>query len=235
MTSGVRCEMIAASGPDTSPPCRERFRCPGPRGRSSPSPSPPRSVRSSRHSSGPSDPSLRGLAGSGPDDFHLTLAFLGDVGDPDLNAVCLAVAEAVREQPRFDLIVRGLGAFPDPARPRVLWAGVVGDLDALASLQKSAFDAATRAGYRPGADGDAFPPSHHPRPTQAGSRPIGRSQPDLQRIPEMGRRRIQRRHRDYLRLDHDTRRTRLRTPRPCPAGETGSRLTNSGQDARLVS
>lgn len=94
-------------------------------------------------------PEVPGARWVGPDAFHLTLAFLGDVPDTDLNAVCVAVAEAVRGRPRFDLEIRGLGAFPDPTRPRVLWAGAVGDLDALTAVQKDVFDAATRAGYRP--------------------------------------------------------------------------------------
>jgi RNA 2',3'-cyclic 3'-phosphodiesterase len=81
--------------------------------------------------------------------FHLTLAFLGDVGDADLNAVCLAVAESVRDHARFSLRARGLGTFPDPSRPRVLWAGIGGDLDALASVQRAVFEAAAAAGYRP--------------------------------------------------------------------------------------
>src|SRR5258708_454508 len=84
-------------------------------------------------------PELQRARWGGPDGFRLTLAFLGDVADTDLNAVCLAVAEVVRDRPRFDLTVRGLGTFPDPSRPRVLWAGIAGDLDALTSLQKSVF------------------------------------------------------------------------------------------------
>ncbi len=94
-------------------------------------------------------PAVEGARWVGPEALHLTLAFLGDVADPDLNAVCLAVAESVRKQPRFSLEVRGLGAFPDAGRPRILWAGIEGDLDRLASVQRAASDAATRAGYRP--------------------------------------------------------------------------------------
>ncbi|HEY2154395.1 MAG TPA: RNA 2',3'-cyclic phosphodiesterase [Isosphaeraceae bacterium] len=94
-------------------------------------------------------PGVEGARWVGPDAFHLTLAFLGDVADPDLNAVCLAVAESVRRQPRFSLEVRGLGAFPDAQRPRILWAGIEGDLDALAAVQRAAFEASTAAGYRP--------------------------------------------------------------------------------------
>jgi RNA 2',3'-cyclic 3'-phosphodiesterase len=100
---------------------------------------------------------LQGLSATGiegarwvePAGFHLTLAFLGDVHDTDLSSVCVAVTEAIRGIPRFDLSIKGLGAFPDPARPRVLWAGVEGDLQTLAATQKAAFDAATSAGYRP--------------------------------------------------------------------------------------
>ncbi len=94
-------------------------------------------------------PEIAGARWVGRDEYHLTLAFLGDVADTDLNAVCLAVAESAREIPRFDLEVRGLGTFPDSSRPRVLWAGIVGDLDALATTRQSVFDAAIRAGYRP--------------------------------------------------------------------------------------
>lgn len=99
-----------------------------------------------RQALAPEVPSARWV---GPDEYHLTLAFLGDVDEIDLNAVCTAASESVRGIPRFDLEVRGLGAFPDPARPRVLWAGVVGDLGALEATRKAVADAATRAGYRP--------------------------------------------------------------------------------------
>jgi RNA 2',3'-cyclic 3'-phosphodiesterase len=100
---------------------------------------------------------LQGLSATGlegarwvePAGFHLTLAFLGDVHDTDLSRVCVAVNEAIRDIPRFDLSIKGLGAFPDPALPRVLWAGVEGDLETLATTQKAAYDAATSAGYRP--------------------------------------------------------------------------------------
>ena len=56
--------------------------------------------------------------------FHLTLAFLGDVPDIDLNAVCHAVAEPAGPFLPFDLRLEGVGAFPSPARPRVIWAGL---------------------------------------------------------------------------------------------------------------
>ncbi len=82
--------------------------------------------------------------------LHITLAFLGDVLDRDLSELCLAVAEAVGPIPRFELKVAGVGAFPDPARPRVVWAGIMAeDPGPLAEVREAVVRATTRAGYRP--------------------------------------------------------------------------------------
>jgi 2'-5' RNA ligase len=82
--------------------------------------------------------------------FHLTLAFLGDVHESDLNAVCRAVEDASIPFPPFELHLDGVGAFPNPARPRVLWAGLTGkDLSTLNDLQRSIVKAAASTGYRP--------------------------------------------------------------------------------------
>jgi 2'-5' RNA ligase len=89
--------------------------------------------------------------------FHMTLAFLGDVYDADLNAVCKAVEEAARVFPPIELLVQGIGAFPNPARPRVIWAGLTADQPSLlAELQQAIVLAVTRAGYRP--DDSRFTP-----------------------------------------------------------------------------
>ncbi len=89
--------------------------------------------------------------------FHITLAFLGDVHSSDLNGLCLAVAAAAEPSVRFDLTVEGLGAFPSPARPRVLWAGITADdLDPLHAVREAVVRASTQCGYRP--DDDRFHP-----------------------------------------------------------------------------
>jgi 2'-5' RNA ligase len=83
-----------------------------------------------------------------PSPFHITLAFLGDVGHSDLNAVCLAVAGAASAQEPFELGLEGVGAFPNPARPRAVWAGVVGTgLEALNDLQAAVAGAVARLDY----------------------------------------------------------------------------------------
>ena len=58
------------------------------------------------------------------DGLHLTLRFLGatpDVRQRELAAVIEKAAEGVGP---FPVTLRGAGAFPNPARPRVLWIGI---------------------------------------------------------------------------------------------------------------
>jgi 2'-5' RNA ligase len=74
-----------------------------------------------------------------PERLHVTVAFLGDVTDQVAGRVGAALADAVARVAPFEARVRGGGAFPRPARPRVLWAGVEGDgLPALARVVRRA-------------------------------------------------------------------------------------------------
>jgi len=59
-----------------------------------------------------------------PATMHLTLLFLGEVDDRELHSVCRAVREVAATEPSFPLRVSGVGAFPTPRRPKILWAGV---------------------------------------------------------------------------------------------------------------
>jgi 2'-5' RNA ligase len=70
-----------------------------------------------------------------PDNLHLTLRFLGDMDVDRLAHVTRAADAAAAAVSRFDIALRGVGAFPDPRRPRVIWAGVTDPtpLDALAA------------------------------------------------------------------------------------------------------
>ncbi len=102
-------------------------------------------------------PDLPGTNWVEPPLFHVTLAFLGDIPDVDLAPLCRAVADSTAGHRRFTLNLQGLGAFPDPTRPRVIWVGVAGPgLDALADLRADVVDAVAGAGYPP--DDDRFSP-----------------------------------------------------------------------------
>jgi len=59
-----------------------------------------------------------------PEQMHLTLKFLGDVPDTQTPAICRVVAQVARQFEPFEIVFRGVGAFPSLEHPKVLWIGV---------------------------------------------------------------------------------------------------------------
>lgn len=76
-------------------------------------------------------PLARDVAWVAADNLHLTLKFLGEVEPVRVELVAATLETIATGAAVFELGVRGLGAFPSPARPRVIWAGV--DAGALAA------------------------------------------------------------------------------------------------------
>lgn len=66
-------------------------------------------------------------------DLHLTLKFLGPVGEARVPAIADALRSAAA-LPAFDLELRGLGGFPTADRPRVVWVGAGQGAGAAAAL-----------------------------------------------------------------------------------------------------
>ena len=84
-----------------------------------------------------------------PSVVHLTLKFLGDIDSSSVADILEAMTSAVKatQGERFGLRLSGLGLFPNPDQPRVLWAGLDGDLDALRALQERVDEAASQLGF----------------------------------------------------------------------------------------
>jgi 2'-5' RNA ligase len=81
-------------------------------------------------------PGVRWVA---PSNFHLTLKFLGSIDETMIEPIGAALREHLRLFPRFTINAKGLGVFPGPKRPQVLWVGLTGDrLVSLASRVESA-------------------------------------------------------------------------------------------------
>lgn len=66
--------------------------------------------------------------------LHVTLVFLGERPAQDVPGVLRAVGCAADGRPALRLAAQGLGCFPALTRPRVVWAGLDGDLAALHAL-----------------------------------------------------------------------------------------------------
>jgi 2'-5' RNA ligase len=78
--------------------------------------------------------------------LHLTLVFLGERPAAQVDAISTRVGAVCGAHAPFALRVAGMGCFPSPSRPRVLWAGLAGEIDALKALQRGVLDALVRAG-----------------------------------------------------------------------------------------
>lgn len=70
-----------------------------------------------------------------PESLHITLKFLGDISPEMLEPVQQANRRAAQASVPLDLCATGLGCFPNPKRPRVVWIGLKGDLTGLHRLR----------------------------------------------------------------------------------------------------
>lgn len=97
-----------------------------------------------------------GLPFIDPAQWHVTLAFMADVPDFAVETLQEGLADAAARRTAMTLRVAGAGVFPDPARAKVLWAGLAGDTNELERLAVNVRSAAGRAGAA--VDGKAFTP-----------------------------------------------------------------------------
>ena len=74
------------------------------------------------------------------ENLHFTVKFLGEIPDEVVDEVDRKVSALSIRPMKVD--VRGLGAFPDARRPRVVWAGVAApDLGTISSAGQQVIDA----------------------------------------------------------------------------------------------
>jgi len=72
-----------------------------------------------------------------PQNIHLTLKFLGDTATADTDKIAEAMTLAAMNCPIVSLTAKGIGVFPNVRRPRVIWAGLNGQVQTLANLQQT--------------------------------------------------------------------------------------------------
>lgn len=68
--------------------------------------------------------------------IHLTLKFLGEVDPGRVGSLAEAIRSAASSHAAFQVSVGGVGCFPGPRKPRVVWVGVQEPTGALAALQR---------------------------------------------------------------------------------------------------
>ena len=69
-------------------------------------------------------PRLAGVRWERREKLHLTLVFLGEIAEARLEELKETVKECLKGARGFDLSLKGVGFFPSPRRPRVVWIGI---------------------------------------------------------------------------------------------------------------
>ena len=90
---------------------------------------------------------IPGIRWTAQSNSHLTLKFLGDIDEAQVEPVGAALERALSPFPRFTINAKGLGVFPDANRPRVLWVGVEGE--PLAALVEKVESTLASLGFEP--------------------------------------------------------------------------------------
>jgi 2'-5' RNA ligase len=81
------------------------------------------------------------------EDYHITLSFLGETADSQIEQLSQELNEAVQHHTPFQLFLDGIGTFGRETTPRVLWAGVDRE-NRLVQLQKGVYQACKHSGFQ---------------------------------------------------------------------------------------
>ena len=84
-----------------------------------------------------------------PDNLHITLRFMGEIGAPDVDRLSERLASQYARLAPFSVRVAGAGAFPNTRKPVVLWAGVDDPEGRLAELNALGEETAEYIGLEP--------------------------------------------------------------------------------------
>ncbi len=79
---------------------------------------------------------LDGLGWVRPEGIHLTLRFLGDIVEEQVEALGAMLRDVAAGMTPFVLDARGIGTFPNSRMPRVIWLGLHGTPESMAALRR---------------------------------------------------------------------------------------------------
>jgi RNA 2',3'-cyclic 3'-phosphodiesterase len=82
------------------------------------------------------------------ENMHLTLKFLGDISSSNVEVLTQLIHAQADSFNSFDIHLSGIGSFPGPRRPRVIYIGIQAPA-ALEAFQRQLESATRRLGYNP--------------------------------------------------------------------------------------
>lgn len=80
--------------------------------------------------------------------IHLTMKFLGEIRQAQVEEIIRVLQAEARQHKPFSFLVEGVGMFPNPRRPRVVWVGVKAPPE-LAILHRGIEAACEKLGFPP--------------------------------------------------------------------------------------
>lgn len=90
---------------------------------------------------------MKGVAWVPRENLHITLKFLGEVKDQDIDPIAAVLKREGGQFPSFPLSLKGWGAFPSNSRARILWVPVEEGMEMVGILHEKVESALGGLGY----------------------------------------------------------------------------------------
>jgi len=81
--------------------------------------------------------SLEGVRWVKQENIHLTVVFMGNINEKDIDAIGRAVEKTCNKYAPFRIKAKGAGVFSSLRNARVLWIGVEGDIERMTYFRES--------------------------------------------------------------------------------------------------
>jgi 2'-5' RNA ligase len=82
------------------------------------------------------------------ENLHITLKFLGEIDEKKKTDIAAVIENICGKHSSFKVRLEGLGCFPNPGNPRVLWVGVTQGSDELCTIADALEKELTNFGFK---------------------------------------------------------------------------------------
>lgn len=79
--------------------------------------------------------------------IHITLKFLGDVQANQIESISSALKQIAQTHSSFNINFGGIGVFPNPRRPRVIWVGITSGAEEMTKLAEDIENSLQNLGF----------------------------------------------------------------------------------------
>jgi len=82
------------------------------------------------------------------ENLHITLKFLGEIDEKKKDEITPVIVEISKQYAPFKVRLEGLGCFPGPRNPRVLWVGVTDGAETLGKVTNDLEERLSQFGFK---------------------------------------------------------------------------------------